>query len=252
MRKKRIHIFQHDPAVGAGYVSQWIEYKGHLATITRFFNDDPLPDIAEIDWLIICGGSMGVYDYDQYPWLYEEKRCIEAAIQSHKVVVGLCLGAQLIAEVMGARIYKSKYPEIGWFPVELSTEMIKSPWGKGMVKKVDAFHWHEDNFDLPESAIRLGSSEGCLNQGFVFSDHVLGIQFHPESTPEGVRLLVEQAGHDYLTSRYTQPPETLVNDAHGFESMHKFLGDMLDRAAEIHTSSVKSVEKPIRIGHYIF
>jgi GMP synthase (glutamine-hydrolysing) len=228
MRKLRFQIFQHDPMVGPGYIGTWLGQSGYRSATTRFFLDEPLPALRQLDGLIILGGGMGVYDYDRFPWLYEEKRCIEQAIKQHKIVLGICLGAQLIAEVMGARIFKTRYPEIGWHPVELSREARATPILQNLPRKFNALHWHEDAFDLPEGAIRLGSSRACLNQGFVKDGHIVGIQFHPETQPEDVRLYVEQSRRGNHQGAYVQPHEEILSTARFYPTMHQTLARILE------------------------
>jgi GMP synthase-like glutamine amidotransferase len=228
MRKPHIHIFQHDAAVGAGHIADWISRNRLPVTYTRFFNDDPLPDVNQLDWLIVLGGDMGVFDYDRFPWLYEEKRCIEKAIGINKVVLGICLGAQIIAEVLGTRVYKTRFPEIGWFEVEVPKEAAKSPIIADIQRKFMAFHWHEDTFDLPSGAIRLGSTKACLNQGFIHDDRVVGIQFHPECRAEEVRVLIEQFRHEFIDGIYVQSPEAILSAQHHYTQMHAALDQILD------------------------
>lgn len=238
MKRPRIHLFQHDPTVGPGYIASWLRQKGFGFSTTRFFMDEPLPQVKQFDWLIILGGSMGVYDYDRYPWLYEEKRRIEQAINQCTIVLGICLGAQLIAEVMGARIFKTRCPEIGWHPVELSKESKATPLLRAVPRKFTTFHWHEDAFDLPDGSIRLGSSRGCLNQGFVFADRVIGLQFHPETLLEDVRIYVEQARHERFNGArecvYVQTSEQILAMEENYNCMHRALGQILENLAGQH------------------
>src|SRR2546428_2396131 len=114
-----IHYFQHVPFEGLGCIEDWANRKSHVLSSTRFFEKHTLSDLKTIDWLIVMGGPMGVYDESEYLWLKEEKEFIKKAIDANKVVIGICLGSQLIAEVLGAKVYKNKFTEIGWFPVEV-------------------------------------------------------------------------------------------------------------------------------------
>ena len=110
-----IHCIQHVPFENPGSIGDWIKHKGYRLSTTRLYGGESLPDIDPIDWVIIMGGPMGIYDEDKYPWLKEEKVFIKNALDKGKVVIGICLGAQLIAGVLGAKIYKNRYREIGYF-----------------------------------------------------------------------------------------------------------------------------------------
>src|SRR5690606_32591469 len=114
------------------------------------------------------------------PWMKEEKKLIEKAILKGKRVIGICLGAQLIADVLGARVFPNKEKEIGWFPIELTEEGQKSPFFAGFNKTETVFHWHGDTFEIPKGAEHIASSKVCENQAFLFDHKVLGLQFHLE------------------------------------------------------------------------
>ena len=140
-----------------------------------------------IFWLIVMGGPMSVNDERQYPWPTAEKKFIADAIANGKIVLGVCLGAQLIANALGARVYPNHHREIGWFPVEGVTPEKTSVLGTLFPSQMNTFHWHGETFDLPEHAIHLARSEGCEHQAFCIGDRVLGLQFHLEATPVMIR-----------------------------------------------------------------
>ena len=121
----KIHYLQHVPFEGLGSIESALKEGGHSISVTRLFSDDPLPDISAFDWLIVMGGPMGIKDEDEYSWLRTEKEFIKKTIQTGKVVLGICLGAQLIAEVLGARVYKNKYREIGWFDINFNPNLLE-------------------------------------------------------------------------------------------------------------------------------
>ena len=114
----RAHYFQHVPYEGLGCITGWLESRAARVTGTRFFESPRLPDPAQVDFLIIMGGPMSVNDEATLPWLRAEKRFIAETIAAGKTVLGICLGAQLIASALGARVYRNPEPEIGWFPIE--------------------------------------------------------------------------------------------------------------------------------------
>ena len=147
----RVHYFQHVPFEGLGSMTGWLKARSARVTSTRFFEDSRLPGMADIDWLIILGGPMSVNDEKTCPWLSEEKAFIAEAAARGKVVLGVCLGAQLIARALGARVYANPQPEIGWFPVERTGE----PGAPALPPRLDVFHWHGETFDLPSGASGL-------------------------------------------------------------------------------------------------
>jgi GMP synthase (glutamine-hydrolysing) len=186
MKKLRIHYFQHVAYEGIGSIEGWIKTEGHSMTATRFFNGEQLPELNDLDWLIIMGGPMSVNDEKLYPWLAGEKKFIRLAIESGKTVLGICLGSQLVSAALGAKVYKNKEKEIGWFDIELSRAAQTEDLFSDMGSRLKVFHWHGDTFDLPENAIHLASSAGCKNQAYVYKDKVLALQFHLETTQDSL------------------------------------------------------------------
>lgn len=229
----RIHYFQHVPFEGLGSIEPWGRTNCHHLTATKFYQNDPLPDVNNLDWLVVMGGPMGVYDENKYPWLVEEKRFIEQAIQRNKVVMGICLGAQLIAEVLGARVYPNQVKEIGWFPIELMEAGQHSPLFEFLPKKLDVFHWHGDTFDLPQDATHIAQSEGCLNQAFVYRERVIGLQFHLESTPEGVEDIIRNCSGELIEGRYIQSPYQMLGRKEDFGRINGIMREILARIQRI-------------------
>ncbi|MCO4292303.1 type 1 glutamine amidotransferase [Solitalea sp. MAHUQ-68] len=230
----KIHYFQHVPFEGLGYIETWINEKGFELSATRFYENDKLPDIQQIDWLIVMGGPMGVDDEDQYPWLKAEKEFIKKAIDANKTVLGICLGAQLIADTLGAAIYQSKFKEIGWFPVEVfeATHKFNFPQNK-----ITVFHWHGDTFDLPEDATLAASSRACINQAFRFKQNVVGLQFHLEATIESIEAMIENCGDELMPNAFIQSADQIRNYAPNyFEENHEAMQLILE-----HLESLTSV-----------
>ncbi len=190
----RIHWLQHVPFEGLGYIEPWAERHGHALSCTRLHAGDPLPTLDDFDWLIIMGGPMGVYEADQHPFIAAEIALIAAAITAGKRVLGICLGAQLMAAALGARVFPSGQREIGWFAVEPAPGSAASPFGGALTGPLTVFHWHGDTFDLPAGAVRLAHSRICAQQGFGVGSRVLALQFHPEIDPPGVAALAGEFG----------------------------------------------------------
>lgn len=174
----RVHWFQHVDFEGLGSIDSWLIQRGHSITVTRFWRGELPPPVENYDWLIVMGGPMNIYEHDAYPWLVVEKAAIRKAIAATKRVLGICLGAQLIADVLGGKVTRNAHTEIGWLPVTLreTTSSLIADWPTTF----DAFHWHGDTFSLPPNATHLAASLACEQQAFAYGDRVLGLQFHLE------------------------------------------------------------------------
>ncbi|MEN9251285.1 MAG: hypothetical protein Q6K99_01845 [Thermostichales cyanobacterium BF4_bins_65] len=227
----RIHTLQHVPFEGLGRIADWAAGGGHQLSSTLFFADAKLPDLETIDALIIMGGPMNVDDEDRYPWLKIEKQLIEKAIAHHKTVLGICLGAQLIAQVLGARVFPNREREVGWFPILLTEMGMESPLFQGLPREWMVFHWHGDTFDLPQGAVHLAASAGCQHQAFSYGDKVLGLQFHLESTPESVQALLENSDTELGEGPYIQKPDEILTDQY-FPAIHQIMKQLFDRLLE--------------------
>ena len=212
----RIHYFQHVPFEGLASIEQWSRNKGYALSATRFYENPELPELHKIDWLIIMGGPMNIYEHDRYPWLISEKQYIRAAIDAGKTVVGICLGAQLIADVLGAKVYPGVHKEIGWLPVQLTREALNSDIFGFLPEQFTCFHWHGDTFDLPPGAMLLAKSDGCKNQAFIYDNRVLALQFHLESTPESVTDIISHCQSEIVPGRFIQSAETMLKNGDSF------------------------------------
>ncbi len=201
-----VHVLQHVPFEGLGSIKAWLLHRGVRVTCTRFFESTHLPALADIDFIIALGGPMSVNDEAQLPWLREEKHFIADAIASNKSVLGICLGAQLIASALGARVYLGAEKEIGWFPV-FAEPAVPGTFVFPVI--AEAFHWHGEMFDLPTGAVHLASSAACKNQAFQIGARVIGLQFHLETTPESVEALISNCANELLPQRYIQTKPVL-------------------------------------------
>lgn len=228
----RLHYFQHVPFEGPASIEEWAKAKGWSLSPTRLFDGEPLPDVNDFDWLIIMGGPMNVDEEEKYPWLAQEKRFIEGAIKAGKVVLGICLGAQLIAAALGAKVFSNRYKEIGWFPIDLTHEAQTSLLLHFLPKRFTVFHWHGDTFDLPHGACRLAESEGCANQAFLYGDRVLALQCHLESTKASVQDLIMYCGQELVAGPYIQTAESILAQQERFSTINQAMFGVLDRLAE--------------------
>jgi GMP synthase-like glutamine amidotransferase len=232
MKKLAIHVFMHVPFEGLGCIEQWISKNNHTVSYTQFYEDYKLPGIDDIDWLIVMGGPMGVYDEAIYSWLAEEKAFIKQAIDKGKTILGICLGSQLIAEVLGAKVYPNKQKEIGWFDVSLSETAKTHPLLAGFEESFPVFHWHGDTFDLLVGSSHLISSDVCKNQAFLYNEKVLGLQFHFEVTPETLRGMVENGTGELIESETIQSADKILSTAGFIASNNRKMHQILDNLAK--------------------
>ena len=200
------HVLQHVSFEGLGSIDSWLSQRGARVTRTRFFESEPLPGLEGIDLVIALGGPMSVNDEDQFPWLREEKCFIAEAISSSKAVLGICLGAQLIANALGSRVYPGEEKEIGWFPI-LGEPGTPGTFEFPATSKV--FHWHGETFDLPDGAVRLASSAICRNQAFQVGARTIGLQFHLETTRESAGEIISNCANELIARRYIQTEQAL-------------------------------------------
>jgi GMP synthase-like glutamine amidotransferase len=200
----KIHFLIHVPFERPAYIEEWALGRGYKLSSTMFYKNYNLPDIKEIDWLVIMGGPMSVNEEVKYPWLINEKRFIKEAIDNGKVVIGICLGAQLIADVLGAKVYKNTYKEIGWFPVHFTGPARKHTLFSPLPEEIMVFHWHGETFEIPDGAIHIAKSEGCINQAFIFNNKVLAFQFHFEMTEDAILKLTEEGNGELIPAKYIQ------------------------------------------------
>jgi GMP synthase-like glutamine amidotransferase len=172
---------------GPGTIEDHLRTTDTPFTIIDLERGHSLPDIAPFSHVIILGGPMAVYEMDAVPYLRDEARSIEKAIKTGKHVLGVCLGAQMLAHVLGSRVYPGSRKEIGWYDVALSDEGMSDRCMAELAvegrKTAQVFQWHGDTFDLPSNCVRLASSDLYPNQAFRYFDRVYALQFHIEVTP---------------------------------------------------------------------
>ncbi len=223
----RIHSLEHEPFEGLANIEVWAKNRGHSISRTLLFNNEELPDIDDFDWLVIMGGSMNIYEEKKYLWLAPEKDFIAEAIAGRKVVLGICLGSQLVADVLGGRVSKNKYKEIGWFPVSLTADAGKSRVFSTLPRKFIAFHWHGDTFEIPPGAVKIAQSEGCANQAFEYG-RVIGLQFHIEYSIESINSMFQNCGDELVDGEYIQKREEIVSQSGNVVETQRLLDILLD------------------------
>lgn len=223
----RVHWLQHAEHEGLGCIGPWLEKKAYALTGTRLFAGETLPTAQDFDWLIVMGGPMNIYQHAQHPWLQAEKRLINDAIVNNKKILGICLGAQLIADALGAAVTKNGNAEIGFFEVYLNDDITKYWHFNGFPKRFPAFHWHGDTFATPNGCRNLIKSDGCVNQAFVWRDQAVAIQFHLEVTFEDARRWLEL--EDLKPERYVQTAAEILRDPARFKQNNRLMIRLLER-----------------------
>jgi GMP synthase-like glutamine amidotransferase len=228
---QRVHWLQHAEHEELGCIGPWLQQRGHRVNRTRLYLDEPLPVAGDFDWLIVMGGPMNIYEHERYPWLIPEKALIRDACVTNIKVLGVCLGAQLLADVLGGQVTRNQYQEIGFFDVCLTGKGRSSRLLGDFPEVFPAFHWHGDTFSMPPGCQNLIKSDACVNQAFVKDNRVLGIQFHLEVTrADAARWL---ALEDLKPARYVHPGEEILRDPLRFEMNNALMVRLLDRLEAI-------------------
>ena len=205
----RLHYIQHNPFEDLANISLWAEDSGHEVSGTKMYAGERLPAKADFDLLLILGGEMNIYEEDSYPWLAEEKQFIRKAMDEEKTILGICLGAQLISDILGGKVRKNRYREIGWHEVKLNRAAHSSYAFKSFPDSFMAFQWHGDTFDLPGGANALASTAACDNQAFEIG-HNVGLQFHLESSWQSIRKLIDNCRDELTPGRFVEQPEDML------------------------------------------
>ncbi|WP_461516491.1 type 1 glutamine amidotransferase [Porticoccus sp.] len=232
-----IHYLQHVPFEGLGSMEHWFQQRGYNISATHLYRNESLPALDNIDWLIVMGGPMGVSDERQYSWLSEEKAFIDRAIKEGKTILGVCLGAQLIADVLGAPVTKNPRREIGWFPLTISEQAKNTTIGKALQAGTEAFHWHGDTFAIPAGALLLASSDACKNQGFIYNHRVVGFQFHLETTYQSARDLTTHCADELDGSLYVQSAQQILEKSDRFDQVNQVMSNVLGCLEQICTAT---------------
>jgi GMP synthase-like glutamine amidotransferase len=223
----KIHILQHVPFETPGFFSM-LPAEEFSISVSNVYKGDTLPEFKSYDILVILGGPMNVDEHDLYPWLESEKEYIRRAIDAHGKILGICLGAQLIASALGARVTKNNHKEIGWFPIRKTESGCNSKLLKNIPDSCLALHWHGDTFDIPYNARHEVSSDACNNQLFTYNNRVIGMQFHFEATEESIDALIDNCGSELVTELYIQDADTIQKYAKEYcENSHKYLSAII-------------------------
>jgi GMP synthase-like glutamine amidotransferase len=223
----RIHCIRHEPFEGLACIEDWISRNNHKLSSTYTYMEQSFPTECAFDLLIIMGGTASVYDSLHKSWYREEKQFLENCLRQGKKMLGICLGAQILASILGSKVYPGRTKEIGWYPVDFT----KAP-KNGMSflpERINTFHWHGDTFDLPEGAVHLASSAVTPNQGFIYSDHIVALQFHLEMTGASLKKIIRVAGKEILQGGdFVQTSEQIINQQELINSNNSLMFQILD------------------------
>lgn len=223
----RIDWLQHVDFENLGSIGPWLQARGATLVPTALYAGQALPDPRDPDGLIIMGGPMSVNDEDRHPWLAAEKRLAAAVAAAGKPVLGICLGAQIIAAAFGARVFANPYREIGWFAVEQTAAAQNHPLGALLPEQFMAFHWHGETFDLPDGAIHLARSMACRHQAFAIGTAAVGLQFHLETTLPSAQALITGCPQDLRPGPYVQGRQEILGDPRRFAAANALMETVL-------------------------
>ena len=235
---KKILVIQHVPFEGLGKLDIWCQLRAITPDIYRFFEERPLPDLIQYSGLIILGGPMGVLEVDRYPWLQREIQFIQSTIQAANIpILGICLGAQILASILGGSVQHAADKEIGWYPISISPDAKKHPFFQAWPEEFVTFHWHQDTFTPPKESFSIASSAACSQQGFYMEKQgnsgqtipIVGFQFHLEMTQEISKRLVESCHEDIATAGpFISSKKQILSGFAPYAKSHTHLFSFLD------------------------
>lgn len=222
----RIHHILHASFEKPGAIEDWAVQKGHSVSTTRTYLGEQPPSTSEFDFLIVMGGPQSPLSLDQWPYLQDEMNLIKKSIDANKAILGICLGAQLIAESLGAKTQRSPHREIGVFSVELLTDANHDPVFSQFPSTFPVMHWHNDMPGIPKGARLLAKSAGCPQQAFSVGDRIYGLQFHLEITQKNIKDMLTHCENDLSPGSYVESKQVLLN--HDFKEINAKMFVVLD------------------------
>jgi len=183
-------LVRHGPPATPYNFETALAASGAVADTVLFSEGGKPPAPGSYDAVVVFGGYMYATEDDKHPWIRDELAYMEATMKAGTPLLGICLGGQLLARLLGARVYKTPVPEFGYWNIDLNQAGLASPLFAGTGRPLLGFLWHNDAFDLPAGATRLASTAHCPNQAFSYGDRTFGLQFHLEFSAEQIRSMV--------------------------------------------------------------
>ena len=224
----KINCFMHVSFEGPGIIDNWAREKGHRMDYTRFYKEERLPEPSEVDMLVIMGGPMNVFDFHIHPWMKEEIDWVRNYMDAGKPVIGICLGAQIIAASLGADIYPGEHKEIGWHNLRFLPSLVEFRIFSNLPETCKVFHWHGDTFPIPPGALRIASSAAFPNQGFIHNRRAIALQFHLEITPGSVKGMVDNCRDELVPGPFIQTEAEILSESGFYESNQQVMFQFLD------------------------
>jgi len=234
----RLHGLRHESFEKEGEIAVWAAANGHSLTHTNLWDGENLPDLDTFDFLVVMGGPMNIHEEDRFPWLAEEKRFLKASVEAGKLVIGVCLGAQLLCDVLGGAVTQNRHREIGWHQVQAGPDAAKSRVFSALPQAYEAFHWHGDTFSIPPGALWTAKSEACAHQAFsACGDRVVGLQFHLETNAESLAALAtgcaDEITVDPVQWPYVQSAASMAARPERLAALRGLLDKILDSMAAL-------------------
>lgn len=222
----KCHIILHADFEPAGAIVPWVKHKKMSVEFYRPYAGDELPEVHTNEPVIVMGGPQNAKDYQQYPYLAKEVDWMKKLLKKNHPFIGVCLGAQLIAESLGAKTEQSPEKEVGTFNLTLTEAGKRHPYLQHLPDTFPVFHWHNDMPGLPNGAEILATSEGCPRQIIEFSPSILGFQCHFEMTPSVAKGLLDHAKGDLTSGRFINDAQQILTS--DFTQMNLWLFHILD------------------------
>ncbi len=221
-------IVKHIGVEGPGSIGMHLHQEGIPYRILNLEANERFPKLDGLTHVILLGGPMNVYEEDRYPFLAQEDLFIKEAVQRGKRILGICLGAQLIAKALGAKVYRAPAKEIGWYDLSLTKEARSDPVFSGFPETFSAFQWHGDTFDLPKAAKLIATSDPILNQAFRYGENAYGLQFHLEVTEEMIGEWVKEYEEEFEPEDFPRfSKEQILKDTETKWMAYSHLGRIL-------------------------
>jgi GMP synthase-like glutamine amidotransferase len=235
----QIYSLEHAPHEDPVYITQWLYDRQIILHPVRLYLGDHFPDLNDVGILLIMGGFINIYDEDDFPWLVQEKLFIKAVIDAGKPVLGICLGGQLVSDILGGRVTKASVPEYGWHTTSRVCSAVDRKWisssqGSGIFPdKIEVFEWHQDTFSIPPGAVRIYASDLCENQAYVYRDRIIGLQFHPEMDDPTIRDFLVHSSPELREKGIGYLESDIISRIGMCASGHQFIAGIMQYLLEV-------------------